>query len=355
MRLQLTVLLLLVGPGALAQQPVRTVLKVNYYADNDGNDVITPLTSVEGDIGSVVTVRAHAALDIMTCASVDVVSAASPKGYFQETRQEYEGGATVKLGPTTLSGTATWSRENDYHSFSGGLGFSAELFQKNTTLTLGYGYTGSVVGRSGDPNFEKDLTSHTITASVSQVLGRRLLGQVGWFVSLLGGFQESPYRMAELSDGTFTPESAPDDRTRQSVVLRLRGALSPTWFLGGDYRFYFDTWGIDAHTVQVALENEASSWFEWRLRTRIYRQSPADFYADVYDAMHEFMTADRELGGLWSALVGVKLDFRVPGLGEALDLAFDLKSDLTYQAFDDFRQLPERWMVVTEAGVHIDF
>ncbi|MCB9787718.1 MAG: DUF3570 domain-containing protein [Deltaproteobacteria bacterium] len=340
---------------AQAEHPVRTVIKVNYYDDNDGNRIVTPVTSIEGSLGKRVTVHAHAAYDIMTCASVDVVTAASPKGYFQEVRQEYEGGAAVRLGLTTLSGSATWSHENDYSSISVGLGAATELFQRNTTLTFGYGYAGSSVGRSGDPHFDESLDSHTLTASVSQLLSKRLIAQAGWFFNYSHGYQQSPYRAVSLVDGTFTTESAPEDRLRQSWVARLRGAFSTRWFLAGDYRLYFDTWGMMGHTVQAMLSNTPLPWFEWRLRARFYAQSGADFYQQTYDRLRQYMTADRELGPFIGITGGLKLGFNVTALPERVALSFDLKSDVTWQRFSEFELLPERIMVVTEAGMHLDF
>lgn len=344
-------------PAAMAQaaHPVRTVIKVNAYSDNDHNTVITPITSVEGDIGERVTLHAHAAYDIMSCASVDVVTAASPKGYFQEVRQEYEGGASVRLGLTTLSGSGTYSHENDYSSFTVGLGAATELFERNTTLTFGYGYTGSSVGRSGDPNFNKSLGSHTLTASVSQLLTKHLIAQAGWFFNYSHGYQESPYRAVSLVSGVFTTESAPVDRYRQSIVARLRGALSTKWFLGGDYRLYFDTWGMTGHTLQAMLTHTPVPWFEWRLRARFYAQTGTDFYEETYDTLRRYMTADRELGPFIGVTGGLKLGFNITALPERVALSFDLKSDVTWQRFSEFELLPERVMVVTEAGMHLDF
>lgn len=353
----IAMLLCVAAPSAQAQaeHPVRTVVKVNYYSDNDGNSVVTPLASVEGTVAKIVTLHAHAAYDIMSCASVDVVTAASPKGYFQEVRQEYEGGAAVRLKLTTLSASATYSRENDYSSVSVGLGAATELFQRNTTLTLGYGYTDSSVGRSGDPNFDKSLGSHTLTASVSQLLTKHLIAQAGWFFNYSSGFQQSPYRAVSLLDGSYTTESAPGERFRNSVVARLRGALGPRWFLAGDYRIYFDTWGMTGHTVQAMLSNTPLAWFDWRLRARFYAQSGVDFYQQTYDRLREHMTADRELGPFVGITGGLKLGFNVTSLPETVALAFDLKADVTYQRFSDYRLLPERVMVVTEAGMHLDF
>lgn len=348
--------LLLAAAPARGQTPtVRGAMKVNTYVDNDGNQIVTPMTSVAAEAHESVSVHASAGVDVMTCASVDVVSAATPKGYFQETRQEYDGGVTLRFGTLTTDLSAAYSRENDYSSISATLGLSAELFQRNTTITLGYGFTDSNVGRAGDPTFDRDLDSHTVSASVSQVLTRDLIVQAGWFLGFLTGFQSSPYRMVSLRNGTSAPEAVPDERIRQSFVLRARWSPSQNTFLGADYRLYVDTWGIDGHTAQVVFTHTPTPWFEWRVRDRVYVQSAADFYQDTYDQHRQHMSADRELGPFWSNLVGVKLTFTSPALGGGVRLAGDVKFDAGWQWFSEFEELPTRVMFMAEVGARIEF
>ena len=334
---------------------MRFAVKVNTYSDNDGNRIVTPVTSVEGDAGPHVTLHAQVLFDVMTCASVDVVSSATQKGHFKETREQYDGGLVVHWGAWSLSAATSFSRENDYRSVTGTLGLGVELFQRNTSLTLGYGFSDSDVGRASDPLFERDLDSHTVTASLTQVLSSNVVLQVGYFLGALSGYQGSPYRNVAIGGGTSAPESAPTWRLRQALVARVKASLSSSWFLGADYRFYFDTWGIDSHTAELALTHEPVRWFSWRLRDRFYLQDGADFYQEVYDTRRRYMTSDRELGPFLSNLVGLKLVFVPPDILKRVGTSIDLKFDFTWQRFSQFSRLSERLMYVAEAGLRVEF
>jgi hypothetical protein len=282
------------------------------------------------------------------------VSAATPKGYFEEVRQEYDGGVDLRLGTWTLSAGGVYSLENDYSSRTITLGASAELFQRNFTLAMGYGFTDSDVGRQSDPVFNRDLDSHTFSAAATQVLTPKLIVQLGYFLGVLYGYQSSPYRMVSLASGASSPEAAPVERFRHALVLRVKNALSSAVFLSADYRYYFDSWGIESHSGEVALEHQARPWFRWRIRNRIYLQNAADFYRSQYAVLLRYMSADRELGAFFSNLSGVKFTL-TPGFFETTTLSFDIKADLTWSSFEDYPKLPERSMWVTEAGVRVEF
>ncbi|HIA00623.1 MAG TPA: DUF3570 domain-containing protein, partial [Myxococcales bacterium] len=340
--------ILLLACVAQAAPPVgvRAVQRVNSYIDNDGNRVLTPLTAVEVDANENLTVRAQVAYDVMTCASVDVISAATPKGYFEEVRQEYDAGVDVRMGTWTLSAGGVYSLENDYSSHSLSLGLSTELLQRNLTVALGYGFTDSDVGRASDTLFDRDLDSHVFTATLTQVLSPKLIMQVGYFLGALQGYQSSPYRMVSLVSGASSPESTPDERIRHAVVLGIKNALASTAFLSANYRYYLDTWGLDSHSAELAFEHQALPWFRWRVRNRIYFQSAVDFYRSQYVIPLRYMSADRELGAFFSDMSGIKLIF-TPGFFETTQLSFDLKADFTWSRFEDYPKLPERSMWVT--------
>lgn len=335
---------------------VQAIARVNGYTDNDHNQIITPLTAVTGQLGpdGEVTLGASVTYDIMTCASVDVVSAATPHGYFSEVRQEYQANTAVKLGLWTVSGGGTYSKENDYRSISASLGLSSELFQRNTTLALSYGFTASSVGRADDPGFARALDSHTLSATVTQVLSPSLVAQLTYFVGVFDGFQSSPYRLARVVTGVALPENVPEHRLRQSAVARVNAALSAEHFLSFAYRLYGDDWGLLSHTLELGWSYVVSPVLTLNLRDRVYVQGSTDFYAFLYDQPRRYMTNDRELGAFLGDTVGVKATF-TPDVGRTTKLSLDVKFDFTYQRFDDFAPLPTRLLYMGELGATLDF
>ena len=350
-------------PRARADEPrpdrpagVKASLRVNGYTDNDHNQVITPQTAVQGQFGPKgdVTVGAAVTYDILSCASVDVISAATPHGYFTEVRQEYAANAGVKLGDWTVSGGGVYSLENDYSSVTAALAVSTELFQRNTTLSLGYAFTGSTVGRANDPGFARTLDSHSLTATLTQVLSKSLVAQLTYFLAVFDGYQSSPYRLARVASGVAMPENVPGDRLRQATVAALNVALTAEHFLSFAYRLYVDDWGLMSHTVDLGWSYEVTPQLTLQLRDRVYLQGATDFYQYVYDQPRTYMTNDRELGPFVGDTVGLKASY-TPEIGRTSKLAVDLKFDFTYQRFSDFAALPMRFMYMTELGATLDF
>gem|GEM_PF-585801 len=329
--------------------------RTNYYADNDGNRIVTPTLNVSGAVSELVTIAGHAAVDMMTCASVDVVSAATPKGYFQENRKEYGGSVTLKREQLGVTVGAVRSVENDYASGTASFAVSDEFLKRNVTLSLAYSFTGSRVGRVYDPNFARRLDSHALTLGYVQVLSKHWVGQLSGFIGILSGFQSSVYRMVHFSNGASGPEVAPDLRIREALGAELKGALSQTWFTGASYRFYIDSWGLLAHTAEVTLTWAPRDWLSVRLRDRGYTQHGSSFYRSVYDRPMRYMTIDRELGGLRGNLVGAKIAVDLGGPARATAWQLDLKYDWMWQHFDDFPWLTDRYLSMVEAGLHCAF
>lgn len=329
--------------------------RTNYYIDNDGNRIVTPLVAADAEVSDTVSIAAHTALDVMTCASVDVTTAATPKGYFQETRKEAAGSVTYKRDLARLTLTGTHSQENDYASATAGISLSDEFAQRNTTLSLAYSFTDSDVGRAKDPYFQRDLKSHALTLAWTQVLTPRWLVQVSSFSNALRGMQSSVYRRVRFTNGAAGAEVVPNVRLRQALVVQLRGALTRTWFTGASYRLYVDSWGLQSHTAAAQLSYMPRRWLTLRLRERFYVQRGVDFYSAYFTQPMRYMSIDRELGDFWGNLVGVKADVFLADFGQTTTLGFDLKLDYMRQVFADFPWLPVRRMWIAEAGVRLTF
>ncbi len=146
MRLQLTLALaaFLGARRAAAQEradrapgAATVVSKVGVYADDDDTTVITTL--VDGDVAlpADVTVGAHALVDVVSTASVDVVASATRLWH----EQRVEGGARggVQVGRARLGLEGTLSGENDWSSLGVQATFGLDLAQKNARLEAAWG------------------------------------------------------------------------------------------------------------------------------------------------------------------------------------------------------------------------
>jgi hypothetical protein len=328
------------------------VVKTQVYTDSDHTTVVSPLVALSRDAWRGGTLSASYVADVVSSASIDVISNATTR--MTDYRSEITAGLSQKLRSTLLSASYIYSVENDYESHNVALGFSQDLFEKNSTLALGYTFAHNSVGRTGDQLFHRELLVNGVGATWTQVFARKTIGQLSYTFSYDDGYQASPYRFVPvLSDGATAykvPETDPPERFRYAFVAALNQHLGSDSSLQGDYRLYFDNWGIVAHTVQLRY------FITWkdvtlRLRERFYYQSAADFFRTHYDSLQPYMTADRELSTFWSNVAGFKISWRLPWVHRAL--ALELKTDVFYFKYIDFAPLPYRVGGNVEAGINV--
>jgi hypothetical protein len=333
--------------GAHAQTAFTSKLQV--YADDDHTTVVSPLVRAQADVSSATNVSAGYVADVVTSASIDIVSQAS-KATVHDVRHQISVGGSHTLERLVLKGGYVFSTENDYlsHSFSAGADWL--LNDKDTTLSFGAGLALNQVGRSSDLNFHRPLDNLGTSVTLTQIFTPTLIGQLTYELQLAEGFQASPYRFVPVVSASdampqyWVPETDPDERVRHAVVIGANRHLGERAAVQLDYRFYLDTWAITSHTVEGRLVVDLTPRVELRLRARTYVQSGSSFYRAEYRALERYMTVDRELSPLWSQTIGAKLDFKIGGNLEA-----ELKLDGFYYSYADFPLLASR--LGSNAGV----
>lgn len=347
MRLQLALLLF----AGVASADNSFTSKVQVYADSDHTQVISPVVSGSADVAPDTTVTLGYLADIVSSASVDIVTQASGKT-IHDVRHQVTAGLAQKLGTITAHGGYSFSRENDYLSHSLSLGADDELFDKNTTIGIGYALGLNTVGRADDMNFSRSLTVNTVSASLTQVVNERAIVQLTYELGDAEGFQSSPYRFVPIRGSlTAAPsqwflENDPDSRWRHALVLGANHAIGTDSSVQADYRIYHDTWGITSHTVGARFITSLSKKLELRLRQRFYTQDAASFYQQVYATPQKYMAYDREMSPLWSETLGAKLSYML-----AAHVEGELKLDGFYYSYSDFAPLSSRVGVNVGLGV----
>jgi len=343
--LQLSATVALEAVALLASAPVfaqtEATTRVQVYVDNNATQVVSPLARAAAQLGDSTQISAGCVVDVVTSASVDVVTQAS-KTTIHDVRTEPWVDLSHSFGRTRLSGGYVYSRERDYVSNGAGAGIEQQLWDNNTTLGLAYRLSLDDVGRAGDANFSRSLAVHSITASWSQVVTSRFLVQVGVEVGYGVGFFASPYRFVPVAGAagagptTWVPETDPDRKVRGAIVVSASRHVFSDSAVQGDYRFYDDDWGLRSHTVELRYVVNLTRNLEIRLRNRFYIQGKADFYQSSYTQIMRYMTFDKELGTLWTDLAGVKLSWRV------LSVELEAKVDAFRFRYLDFAPLASR-------------
>lgn len=354
MRLQLITLAVAAAIGAaprVAQAQVDTTEPgdgtatgtVSVYADDDDTTVVTSMVDGSLRLPVPVMISAHALVDAVSSASVDIVSAAT--GRYSENRVELGATATGRAADTDATVSYTTSGENDWRSRSVEVDVARDLARKNTTLALGYGYTHNRVGRAEDPTFARELVVHGGQLALTQVLGPRTLASIAYTVQRSTGYHASPYRYVSDAMGGTRPETDPDERLRHAITVRVLRAVGAATSIDASYRLYVDDWGITSHTATASIAHELGDTLDLRVRARAYYQGRAEFYRETYDMPLAYMTADRELSTFWDAGGGIRLAWH----GDHLEIA--AKADATYYRFLDFARLAGRVAVVTGGGI----
>jgi len=340
-------LLTLATPAARAAVLPDDRADVLYHRyDGGGVTIDGPSVLVRKKFAEKYSVSANLYVDMVSSASIDVVTTASP---YEETRTQASLGADMLNGKTQYSVNFTNSDENDYTANSASLDISQDLFGDLTNLSFGFARSWDEVRKSGDREFSESIDRSTYRLGLSQIVTPRLMTGFNFEVITDEGFLNNPYRSVRYVDPdsaagfAFQPEVYPSTRTSSAASLNARYFLPYRAALHGEYRFFTDTWGIDANTVQLGYTHPWGKQWIFELTYRWYDQSSADFYADLFprrDAQN-FLARDKELSTFTSHMVGVGATYELPPL--AWNFIKRSSVSLFYDRFrfdyDDFRDI----------------
>jgi hypothetical protein len=288
----------------------RADLMYHYY-NGGGTKVDGPALLVRKGVGESVSAYASYFVDNVSCASIDVVTTASP---FKEKRQEYGGGVDYLYRNTTVGLSVLRSNEPDYKTNTVGATVAHEVWDGLTTLSLGYSQSYADISKA-HTDFSDHANRYQYKLGVSQVVTKSLLMTLNYEASLEDGYLQSPYRSARLL-GLSVPEVYPRTRDSYAVAVgAVKGLGSDDGRLKGSaylrYRYFWDTWDIRAHTLELGYGSRLDERWLVEPRLRHYRQSAASFYADDFTTQMVFMARDRELSDFSNNALGVKASYQL--------------------------------------------
>ncbi|MFM1885541.1 MAG: hypothetical protein RL026_698 [Pseudomonadota bacterium] len=313
-----------------------------------GVTVDGPSMLVRKQFGESVSVSANYYVDLISSASVDVVTTASP---YTEEREQKSLAVDYLRGQSTYSAGVVNSSESDYVADTAWVSVAHEMFGDMTTVTLGYSQGRDEIGKRGDPLFREQLDRRNYRFGLTQVLTRELLAGVNLETITEQGYLQSPYRSLRYLTPqpglwAYGPEQYPGTRTSTAAAARLKGYLP--WRASAElhYRYFTDTWGVRAHTAGLEYLHPVGDRWTLSGRYRHYRQGAADFYADLFpraDAQN-FMGRDKEYSTFRSHALGLGASYRLPWQGPRwlARSAVTLQLDRSSTRYQDFRNLVGR-------------
>jgi hypothetical protein len=329
--------------------------RTGIYQDTDRTFISTTVVAGSVSPRDVLSIQGHYLADIITSASVDVMSSATPKP-FHETRHEGAGSVSYKDGTNTLSGGYVYSVEHDYRSHSGNLSLSRDFLRHQLTLGVSGGFSASDVGRADDPTFHRSLLQGDASFDVGIAASRRDLVTFNYTFIYLSGYQASPYRHVyfKLPSGVgppgARPEIEPPVRARHALAVRWNHHAFTDTAIKSHLRAYVDDWGVLSLTGGVEYIVGFGD-FEGSVFVRGYGQSKATFYKPLYDTSYAFMTADRELATFLDAFSGLRIGWARGPVGVFDELRADLKGTLFVFHFFDFPLLTDRKGIIGELAL----
>lgn len=336
------------------------------YVNDDSVTVISPWAHVTQRAVGPLSVGAGWKADLISAASVDIVTAATRA--YEETRHEATAEILLDWGAVRAETSYTGSTERDTTTHRIAVSGAMDLLKKSLTLSVAYGLGLDRVGTSDEPeSLWRDRSSHRLDLTATQVLGPSTVASAAYTFEWLDGFLSSAYRRVPLfplaqtqwqrSHAQWVAERHPDTRGRNAVTLRVRQAFSPRLFVSGAYRLYADTWAMRSHLGEVFGGADLGAGVVVELGERVYWQSRASFYRGVYTVDRDYITRDRRLSEILASTTTLRLSWH----WRWLDLM--LLGELRWERFDDVSVLEAEALVpldatlgaVIEAGLEVSF
>lgn len=287
--------------------------------DGGGIQVEGPSVLIQKKLTDDFAVNANYYTDMITSASIDVVTQASP---YKEQRHQGSVGFEFLNGKTTYSGGEIHSVEPDYLSNTGYFAISQDMFGDLTNVSMGFTRGWDWVGRVDHgvvQNFHQSVDRRNWQLGISQILTRNSLLTFNYEATDSEGYLNNPYRSARYlsssgSGYSYEEERYPHTRTGNALSLEYKYYLPYRASIDGSYRFYTDTWSIIAHTFTLGYTQPIGQSWILDGTVRYYRQREASFYSDLYPYFdsQNFLARDRELAAFDSVTLGGGVTYQLP-------------------------------------------
>ncbi|HEY5080020.1 MAG TPA: DUF3570 domain-containing protein [Opitutaceae bacterium] len=266
-----------------------------------------------------------------------------PLAHLSDHRKAWEGDLARQFSRVNVSAGFSESREHDYISKGISLNTLSDFNEKNTTLLAGVAGHDDSVETFYDPQ-HLYVGKHSLSAivGVTQLIDplTKVTLNVTW--SRETGYLSDQYKVVEQSvelfPGAFFPlifsENRPGEHNSGDAYLAVNRSF-PTLdgALEGSYRFYGDTYGIAANTLEIRWLQKVGRHFTVSPQLRLYEQGAANFYyydmrstslvpTNVPDPSGPAYSSDYRLSSLTTTTGGIKVAWN-PSDRFQVDVAYD--------------------------------
>lgn len=274
------------------------VLYHNY--DGGGITIDGPSVLVRKSIGNTTSISANYYIDSISSASIDAITQASS---YNEKRTQKSISIDYLYDKSIMSYSYTNSTENDFEAVTHSFNISQETFGGLSTISLGYSAGNNHISKSTDNIFSQNADTKDYRLSLSQVFTKNFLMGLTYEVITDEGFLNNPYRQVRYispSDPNatiFQDEKYPKTRTSNATSINFRYYLPYRAAVYGGYRYFTDTWDIEADTFDIGYVHPYQNNWIFDVSLRFYSQTRASFFSSLFpfvDAQN-YLASDKEL------------------------------------------------------------
>ena len=264
---------------------------------------------------------AYPTSDVTTSASGHLINAGSiPQTNYTDARKSASLSYERKFGAHLPSIDVSYAKENDYVARSAGISDSWVMAGGRGTLHLGVSFSRdfvepvkNTVTNPEGLNLQYDKKEDGYSLGWTWVLGERDLLDVSASLMRLSGYLDDPYKVVPIGADAATTvgEHRPDTRDRRALVAKYGHHYPWDGALRIIYRFYDDSWGIQAHTLEAAYDHRLFDDWIVTPQIRFYTQTGASFYGSHFPTPQQYMSADYRLSPLDSFLFGLSVSYKL--------------------------------------------
>jgi hypothetical protein len=290
----LAAVLVLSQPRQVAKADDSLDYKYENYREEDGRITVqTQSGSVDQDVGTF----GH----LSFTGTIDAVSGATPTGQpappgsdqvvmgeIHTRRKAWSGDYAQQIKNVNLSVGYANSREDDYVSSGWSVLSLIDLNQKNTTVRAGVAGTDDRVEVFFTPT-QTYVPKHTndYIIGVTQLIDPNTFATLNFTWGHADGYLSEPHKFVtksiEIVQNIFLLESFGENAPNERDHATLYGSLDHSFAslhgaVEASYRFYSDTWGVVAHTVELDWHQHLGDRFILSPDVRFYQQNAANFY-----------------------------------------------------------------------------
>lgn len=320
------------------ESPRKIDFLFNYY-DQDGDH--SPVTGGKGTESQQViapTIVLHIpfkklnildiniGLDNISSASTDKIDGTSSSPSSNDTRVHTNVWYTRKLKDSghSVGFMLGFSKEYDVASIQGGARYSyltadgnqeytssIKIYQDSWQLIYPIELRADLSDNTLMPLQDDTRLSVNFSNTFSTVINKNLQGSATLDITQQSGLLSTPFHRVYLNDTTTDIERLPDTKLKIALGLRLHYFINDYLTSRLFYRYYWDDFGISAHTFEVELPIKLHKKFEIAPFFRYYMQTEADYFAPYGEnsSNSEFYTSDYDLSEFNSMMFGLNLKY----------------------------------------------